>query len=78
MNTSGKYTEGTQLEDGLVITWKYGPCKAVYRCASCGREEAATYRRLSSGYYQDEMLLLGWLKDGETWICPDCLDSHTS
>ncbi len=72
--TGMSYEEGSQLEDGLLVTWKYGPCKVIYRCVSCGREEAATYRRLSTGLSQDEMLFLGWNKDGEIWTCPDCME----
>ncbi len=69
------FEEGAVVGNGLIITWKYGPCQAVYRCSFCGREEQAEYKKLCAGILEKQILLLGWQTVGESWRCKSCVNS---
>ena len=65
------YEEGSIVDDGLVITWQYGPCQAVFRCA-CGKVEKAEYKAICRGIRIREAELIGWARDRNAWTCPKC------
>lgn len=62
--------DGTPLENGLVVSERWGEFVAVFRCR-CGREQKAEHPSFDGGITIEEAKYVGW-RYAQEWICPFC------